>query len=74
MQARHTVRVVFGEHMKPDRIESMVTALKTAGDVAGNPDGRTFLVETKREAHFIDLRKTLHGWELWGFVWWEEVA
>ena len=72
MQARHAVRVRFGDHIKLDEVQSMLSSL--GGNVTSQPDGRTFIVEKTRDAQFAELKRVLAGWEQWGFVRWEELS
>jgi hypothetical protein len=67
------VQVKFGDHISRDRIVNMRVALESCGDAAEEADGRTFLVQVRREAKLAYLEKTLLGWELHGFAKWHRV-
>ena len=60
--------------MKLEQVQGMHSTLAACGDVTAEEDGRTFLVETYRDANLAYLKKTLAGWEQWGFVTWTQVA
>jgi hypothetical protein len=68
------VFVKFGEHIKRDQVDGMVGALMASGNVISEPDGRTFIVDVRRQASLEHLEKTLLGWEKWGFVRWHRTT
>lgn len=66
--------VLFAEHLGPDRIASLVSAIAAYGDVFPGPKAHVYQVTVWRKSHIRKLQEHLVSLEKRGVLRWQDHA